>query len=426
VRVVSSGGRADQRDLSSLPRPASNARLIGCQNFMTVPILSLVVPTKNRHRYLVVLVRALLQMRTRDFEIVIHDNSEDNSEYQSLCGDINDARLRYFFDSTPMSITANCDLAVGHAQGEYVCMLGDDDGAIESIIDLAHWLKARGLDAAISPVAIYFWPGVCGALDSNSAQGMLRLPRYSGSIEIIDESRALDSVLRSGGIRIGNLPSVYQAVISKRALAALKQRAGTCFPGPSPDMASAVGLSAVINQFARVDLPVVISGSCPVSGAAEGAQHRHEGEIADRKFLAADTIPLWPSQVPFFFSGMTLWAATLIRALSLTGRDDLVAHVRFDRMLAACIVFSPTYRDRVGAVRARNPRLVSSLALSSAITWVWWLRAKALAENLLRKLLSRGDTGRQVAGLQDIGHVIEHIGGRYNDKVREALTRFSR
>jgi hypothetical protein len=384
-----------------------------------------VVPTKNRHRYLATLVQSLLRMPSRDFEIVVHDNSEDNAEYQRLCGAIDDARLQYFHDATPMPITGNCDRAVDHARGDYVCMLGDDDGVIESIVDLARWLKTRSLDAAIAPVAIYFWPGVGSVLDSNASQGLLRLPRYTGAIEIVEESRALDFVIRSGGIRIGNLPSVYQAVISKRALDALKQRAGTYFPGPSPDMASAVGLSAVMNRFARIDLPVVISGSCPVSGAAEGARHRHEGEIADRKFLAADTIPTWPAQVPFFFSGVTLWAATLIRALALTGRDELVARVRVDRMLAACVVFNPGYRDRVAAVREKNRRLVSSVSLSVAIGWVWWQRAKALAENLLRKLLSRGDRGRQVAGLQDIGQVVEHVGGRYDGQVRQALARQS-
>lgn len=389
------------------------------------PILSIVVPTKNRHRYLETLVQSLLRMQSRDFEIVVHDNSEDNAEYVRLCGTISDPRLKYFSDPTPMAITENCEKAIDHARGDFVCMIGDDDGVTESIVDLARWLKSQILDAAIAPVAIYFWPGVGGALDANSSQGLLRLPRYSGAIDIVEESRALDFVLNSGGIRIGDLPSVYQAVVSRRALDALKLRAGTYFPGPSPDMASAVGLSAVMSKFARVDLPVVISGSCPVSGAAEGARHRHEGEIADRKFLSADTVPQWPTQVPFFFSGATLWAATLMRALSLTGRDDLLSRVRVDRLLAACIVFNPKYRARVSAVRDKHPALVSSIALFSALGWVWWQRAKALAENLLRKLVSSGDTGRQVTGLRDIGEVVDHVGGRFDEQVRVALAQKS-
>lgn len=389
------------------------------------PILSIVVPTRNRHRYLATLVQSLLRMQSRDFEIVVHDNSEDNAEWLRLCGSISDPRLRYVLDPAPMPITENCDRAVAHARGDFVCMLGDDDGVIESIIDLARWMKLRGLDAAMAPVATYLWPGVGSVLDANSSNGVLRLLRYSGTIEIVAESAALDFVLRSGGTRIGDLPSVYQAVISKRALDALKSRAGTCFPGPSPDMASAVGLSAVVSSFARVDLPVVISGSCPVSGAAEGARHRHEGEIADRKFLSADTASQWPPQVPFFFSGATLWAATLVRALALTGRENLQSRIRLDRLFASCIVFNPKYRDRVMAVRKKHAGIVSPFELIIAIGWVWWQRAKALAANLLRKFLSSGDAGRQVTGLQDIGEVVEHVGGRFDGKVRSALARHS-
>jgi hypothetical protein len=391
----------------------------------SVPTLSIVVPTRNRHGYLDKLIRRLLRIDAADLEVVVHDNSDANSEYVRLSGSIADSRLKYAFNPTPMSITENFERSISLANGEFVCMLGDDDGVAESIVDLARWMKARSIDAAVAPVSTYLWPGVSGMLDANSSQGLLRLPRYSGKIEIVDESAALDFVLNSGGIRIGDLPSVYQAVISKRALEALKLRAGTYFPGPSPDMASAVGLSAVINKFARVDLPVVISGSCPGSGAAEGARHKHEGEVADRKFLPADTVPLWPSQVPFFFSGSTLYAATLMRALTLTGRDDLLSRVRVDRLYAACLVFNPSYRDRVAAVREKHPKLVSSFALMVGRGWVWWQRAKALAGNLQRKLMSSGANGRQVTGLQDIGAVVDHIGSRFDAQVRETLIRQS-
>jgi hypothetical protein len=389
------------------------------------PTLSLVVPTRNRHGYLDKLVRRLLRIDAADLEVVVHDNSDDNSEYFRLSGSIADGRLKYVFNPVPMSITENFERSVGMANGEFVCMLGDDDGVAESIVDLARWMKAGAIDAALAPVSTYLWPGVSGMLDANSSQGLLRLPRYSGKIEIVEESAALDFVLNSGGIRIGDLPSVYQAVISKRALEALKVRAGTYFPGPSPDMASAVGLSAVITKFVRVDLPIVISGSAPGSGAAEGARHRHEGEVADRKFLPADTVPLWPTQVPFFFSGSTLYAATLMRALALTGRDELLSRVRVDRLYAACLVFNPKYRDRVTAVRERHPTLVSSFALIIARGWVWWQRAKALSGNLQRKLISRGANGRQVVGLQDIGAVIDHYKNRFDAQVRGTLAQQS-
>lgn len=387
------------------------------------PILSIVIPTRNRHSYLAALIRSLLNMASRDFEVIVHDNSDENGEYVRLCGSISDSRLRYYFEPTFMAITENCDRAVSLATGSFVCMIGDDDGVVESVIDLARWMESSGVDAAAPVVPTYLWPGVSSVLDGGQTQGILRLPRYSGRVEFIAESVALDAVFQSGGSRIGDLPSVYHGVVSKRALDALKLSAGTYFPGPSPDMANAVGLSAVIDRFARVDMPIVISGVCPDSGAAEGARHSHQGEIADKEFLAADTALLWPAQVPFYFSGPTLWATSLVRALVATGRKSLLPKIRYDRLYAACVVFAPLYRSRVDEIRARNPGLVLSPALGLSICWVWWQRAKALMGNLARKVDGTIRGNGSVVGLVDIGEVVRYLTDRFNGHLFERISR---
>lgn len=378
-----------------------------------MPILSIVIPTKNRHRYLAQLIASLLRMESRDFEIVVHDNSEDNSEYRRLCGSLADERLRYFADPAPLAIAENCERAVSLATGTFVCMIGDDDGVLESAIDLARWMEVNGIDAAVGAKPTYLWPGVSSVLDGPQTQGILRLPRCTDTIEVRDEAAALRGVLRSGGIKMGELPSVYHGIVSRRALDALKQLSGTYFPGPSPDIANAVGVSAVIDRFASVGRPVVVSGNCTSSAAAEGARHAHEGEIADKRFLAPDTAARWPAQVPFYFSGPTLYAATVIHALSATGRAALLRDMRFERLYAACVVFNPAYRQRVAAARARVPGLVTSLGMVGGIGWIWWLRARALAGNLFHKFTAGLWSERRIAGLEDIGAVIGYLTRRF-------------
>jgi hypothetical protein len=385
------------------------------------PILSIVIPTKNRQPYLAKLLRCLLMMESRDFEVIVHDNSDDRSLYDKLCGGIIDPRLRYFYSPGSMSMTENCERGIGLAEGSYVCMIGDDDGVTESLVDVARWMKSIGVDAAVAAVPTYLWPGVSSKLDGEQTHGILRLPRYSGRIQFIDESAALDRVLSSGGIRIADLPSVYQGVISKRALVELKRRAGTYFPGPSPDMANAVGLSAVIVRFVKIDLPLVISGSCPSSGAAEGARHGHEGEIADKPFLSADTAATWPREVPYYFSGPTLYASSVIRALLATQRAPILQQLRFDRLYAACAVFNPRYRGRVAEARAKNATLVSSPAFLVAIGWIWWLRAKILIKNLRDKAAVTKRSDRRAAGLPDIGAAVEYVMARFGRDQFRAL-----
>jgi hypothetical protein len=348
-------------------------------------------------------------MKTRDLEVIIHDNSGENSQYQAVFGDNDDERLRYFFDPSPISMTENCERAVSRAEGAFVCMIGDDDGVLESVIDLARWMNAHEIEAAVVARPTYLWPGVVSVLDGAQTRGILRMPRCSGAIQVLEESDALKSVLRSGGIKIGDLPSVYHGVISKRALDKLKSCAGTYFPGPSPDMANAIGLSAVIDRFAKVGAPIVIAGVCASSGAAEGAKHIHQNEIAQKRFLPADTAVLWPAEVPFYFSGPTMYATSVVRALVATGRGELVARLRFDRLYAACAVFNPGYQERVDAVRARNPGRVSSSRFACAVAWVWWLRARALLTNIVQKTMGAARGDRRVTGLADIGEVINYL-----------------
>ncbi len=372
------------------------------------PLTSLVVPTRNRHTYLVLLARALLASVSRDFELLIYDNSDNPGGFEAAGGVLGDSRLRYFYDPTPMSITQNFEKALSQAQGDYVCMIGDDDGVTEGLFVLVRWLKQHNIDAATTIVATYLWPGVESSLDGKQTTGVLRIPRYSSCVEFVDSSSALEAVLASGGTSIGNLPSVYQGIVSRRALDRLIKLTGTRFPGPSPDMANAIGLSAVIDRFAFVSFPVVISGSCNVSGAAEGARHQHQGEIADKRFLPPDTAKQWPPKIPFYFSGPTIWAATVIHALAATGRSSAALRLRYDRLYAACHVFTPRFSDRVVQVRGLNPGTVSTVKFRMAIAWIWHLRARALIANLWCRIQSRVFSKMYVSNISDIRDAMTH------------------
>ncbi len=378
------------------------------------PLLSVVVPTRNRYPYLAALLSALTKFKSMNFEVLVHDNSDGTGRFNEFCGSIQDRRIRYEFSPDRLSITENFERGIEHSHGRYVCMIGDDDGVTEGIVALADMLERASIDAAVFPVPTYLWPGVGSALDGRQMTGILRVPRYTGRVSVLSVGEALEATIRAGGTRIVNLPGIYQGVVSREALRRLKALAGTYFPGASPDMASAVGLSAVIDQVAKVDWPFVISGSSPGSGAAQGSERAHEGELADKSFLPPGTADRWPAEVPFYFSGPTLWAATLVEALRVTRRADRVADIRWDRLYAACRVFNPRFSKRVSDARARNPGLVTRRAYVGALVWVWSERARALAKNLATKGISM--LGRQVrsSGLCDIDAVVTYLGARFD------------
>ena len=119
------------------------------------PLLSIVVPTKNRVETLRILVESLLAWKADNFELIVHDNSdEDNHFADEITKYSDDCRLRYFHVREPLSAIENCDLAVHHARGEYVSFIGDDDGVIRQTLDVVAWMKKHSVDALYCRAAL--------------------------------------------------------------------------------------------------------------------------------------------------------------------------------------------------------------------------------------------------------------------------------
>ena len=109
---------------------------------MDKPILSIVVPTKNRYETLSVLVDALMKWKSHDFELVVQDNSDDSTPWEEIAGQHGqDSRLVYSYYKGDISAPENCDLALKRVSGEYVCILGDDDGITEKTIFINPFYK---------------------------------------------------------------------------------------------------------------------------------------------------------------------------------------------------------------------------------------------------------------------------------------------
>ena len=57
---------------------------------------------------------------TSDFELVIHDNSSEAGGFETAGPGCDDPRVRYVFDSSPMSIGENFERSVALANGNFV------------------------------------------------------------------------------------------------------------------------------------------------------------------------------------------------------------------------------------------------------------------------------------------------------------------
>jgi glycosyltransferase involved in cell wall biosynthesis len=311
---------------------------------MESPLLSIVIPTKDRIKYLVPCLKSLQRIDSENFEIVVHDNSVVDIESE-LSDFLIDPRIKYYHTSEKLSGVDNFDQAISKATGKYVMVLGDDDSCSGAIIDEIQILDQENFVAFFSPKAIFFWPDITFKYFANKFSGQLFINSFTGKKRHLDAAKEREKCLQSGACEIFNLPRVYHGVVRREVLEKIKSIAKAYSPGPSPDIANAIALSHVIETFIYVDKPFVITGNAAKSGAGMGTARRHIGKIGTISFLPANAEEIWSELVPRFWSGQTVWAQSVIQSMEACGNDSYV--INLPLLHAKTFVFNSNYRQEV-------------------------------------------------------------------------------
>ncbi len=368
--------------------PSTQADRPHAETGTTSPLLSIVVPTRDRPDYAYAAIRSLVKTVGDDLEIVVEDNSQD-SALETRLGGIVDSRLSYRRNTAHRSMSENFDAAVARARGEYISVIGDDDGVNPEILDAARWARSHDVDALSSSTpAHYIWPDLdmpwAGAMRASE----LRVHRFSGTLQRVEPSVELQNCLERAGQRFERLPRPYYGVIRRRCYDEVRQRAGTCFPGVSPDLAGAVALAGVVRESWFVDYPLFLPGSSARSNAGISGMKRHVGELRDQSHLPAGCEERWSTIVPAFYSVQTVWAESVVGALRASGQGDRLTSFNVPFLYAWLLVFYPSFRPRV--LRQFRPALaaVGTGVVQGCVRCAWhiglvsMLRAKSLFRRL--------------------------------------------
>jgi glycosyltransferase involved in cell wall biosynthesis len=330
------------------------------------PLLSIVIPTKNRYEYLIILLQELLRSKNNAFEIIVQDNSDNNSNFLTFIKTIKDNRLFYNHTTEWLSVCDNCNKGVALTKGEFVCMIGDDDGIlVEQSIKFCERMKANGIDAVLINACSYVWPDVIHAIWGNTLSGKLEMTKYTGNIININLERELNAVLAEGaGFGMGKLPRVYHGIISKSVLTNLWNKSGSYFPGPSPDMSNAIGLIPFTKKAVQLDFPLVISGHGAKSTGGQAQRKEHHGLIEKQSFLPKDTVNKWDHKIPYFWSGHTIWAESARRALNASGQEIKTNEINYDYLYASCFIYEHFHKKVFDAIK------VNRNSLEICFTWI--------------------------------------------------------
>jgi hypothetical protein len=360
---------------------------------MSDPLLSVVIPSKNRADYAVACIQSLLRL-SGDLEVVVQDNSETPGLGARLA-ELADSRIRYEHRPGPLSVIDNCSLGMARARGEYLTLLGDDDGVGGELMAVTRWAARAGIDAVTpSHVAWYVWPDVRFALYGDAFAGTLAVRPFSGRVSEQDPTRGIRRSMREGFQNLLNatdLPKLYYGLVHRRCLSALLAEAGTLFPGVSPDMSVAAALTKYVGRFVSIDYPVFLQGISAKSTAGAGARKEHVGRLEDQAHLPKGCAATWPAELPAVFSVQTVWAQSGLASLRATGRGDLAAGLDLGLVYGMCgtlnrgfwPVILPTYW-RAADARGQS-RLAAGTALATGVGRTWVIRARYLLGRLARR-----------------------------------------
>lgn len=242
---------------------------------MTEPVLSLIVPTRERASYLAACLKTCVANSMPTLEILVLDNaSRDNTA--EVVAAVADSRIRYLRSERRLSMRDNFEKGINEARGRYIGFIGDDDGVFpftaERVVDL---FETHGVEAVAAARAHYSWPDL-----RTPRAGMGLVPRGHG-VEIRQSRNRLHTLLQDDNYYA--LPCVYHGFVARSAIERASKPQGRFFVSSIVDCASAIALSMLDLTYAFSHAPLVINGGSVRSNGASQFGGGSEEEQANWK-----------------------------------------------------------------------------------------------------------------------------------------------
>jgi len=311
------------------------------EQIAVAPLLSLLIPTKDRYDTLAVVIDEITtSIADPRLEIVVCDNSENPDHEKVAWLNRIDRRITYRHSSDELSIVQNTERGIELCRGEYLCFIGDDDLVSPHIIAVVEWLKGQDSECLIFSPARYWWSGVVFARESRYQRpGAFWLPQdRNGEVKCHDSMVELNAVLARGGVAYMNLPRLYHGIVSRRAIERVQNKFGRYVPGSSPDMALCVALALTNKSYLSIDYPVTVFGASRNSGGGLTAARKHYGRIEDQSILPRDILENWDSRLPRVWSEQVIYPQTIHEIFSRGGLENKLS---YSTLYASLIVYEP-------------------------------------------------------------------------------------
>jgi len=342
--------------------------------------ISFLLPTRNRLEYLKLAVETVRRQDCPDWEIVISDNdsSEDIAGYTAS---LEDDRIVYRRTSHFLPVTDNWNAALAHSSGDYVLMLGDDDGLLPGYVmrmcDAVERFSEP--DVIYTGALLFTYPGV----DPHHPEGFLAPNTYAKFFEeatepfVLPHERAVAAVREAMNFNLAFNFNMQLSLLSRRLIERVQTR-GEFFQSPFPDYYATCAAFVEATRIIADPRPHVVIGVTPKS---YGFFHVNKREQEGRAFLQADQTSA--PDLPGTNINDGWLGATEALAASYGAEYGLRVHRRRYRLLQAADVYTRRFRGS-----ASQDEIIELEAQLAPVERTLYRSAHLLARILVRVLPS--------------------------------------
>jgi len=224
------------------------------------PLLSILIPTRNRAKYLKYAIQSALNVPSDKIEIIVSENySSDNS--WDVCNSFSDLRLRVCRPDKPLPMHENWEFLLQESCGEWVIFIGDDDAIMPHCVEHLLYLTSKypHAEAIVSPRAYYFWDG-CQQIYGQTAVSY----SFKTGEKWQDSKKKLDKAL-TGELDYICLPQMYSGGFHRRSLInrVLRTQNGIYFKSVTPDAYTALMACVHTYRYLETGIPMTWVGNSP-------------------------------------------------------------------------------------------------------------------------------------------------------------------
>lgn len=228
--------------------------------------ISILLPTRDRLDLLKLAIESVRLQDDPDWEIVISDNAstDDACAYAASLGD---PRIRCFRTERLLPVTDNWNAALERGTGDYLIMLGDDDGLMRGCLACAKALVEEWdyPDAIYTEACQYAYPDVI----PGHPEGFIQFG-YNAFLEgathpfRLPRKTAIDMVRASASFRLRYGYNMQHFIFSRRLVEKLRPK-GPFFQSPYPDYYAANAILLAADSVVANPTPLVMIGISPKS-----------------------------------------------------------------------------------------------------------------------------------------------------------------